>query len=176
MPEKIQTLVAALRERGIDYLTPTDAESDRPIDAKILIACLAGHADARLRQALIALFLLEPRLAKHVPLLRRKLNQKAARELMAFYMAAVYLQRMWTIRLGRYLGPFAKLPTLFKKELRLPDPEEEYGKVGLIALAEWHQSVSSHRFNHLSEYQGVADLIFQSLKMKRRGHESASKS
>lgn len=173
--EERETLVAALRERGVDYLTPADAKADRSMDEKTLITHLAGHPDARLRQALIGLFLLNPHLAKYAPLLRSKLPQPAAIELTAFYMAAVYLQQMWLFRFNRYLGSFEKLPTLFKEELCLPDPNEEYGKVGLIALAEWHQSFSGHRFNHLSEYQGVADLVFQSLKMKKRSHESASK-
>lgn len=171
-----ETLVAALRKWGVDYLTPTDAKSDRPIDEEILIAQVASHPDARFRQTLIALFLLNPRLAKHVALLRSRLDQRAAIELMAFYMAAVYLQQMWHLRLGRYLGSFEELPALFREELRLPDPNEEYGKVGLMALAEWHQIFSGHRFNHLSEYHGVADLVFQSLKMKKRKHEPASKS
>lgn len=174
--KETETLVAALREWGIDYLTPTDAKTDRPMNGKTLIAHLADHPDARLRQALVGLFLLNPRLAKVVPLLRSKLAQKATIELTAFYMAAVYLQQMWRLRLNRYLGLFEELPALFKEELRLPDPIEEYGKIGLIVLAEWHQSFSGHRFNRLSEYQGVADLVFQSLKIKKRSYEPAQKS
>lgn len=171
-----ETLVAALRKWGVDYLTPTDAKLDRPMDEQTLITQLAVHPDARLRQALIALFLLNPQLAKYASAVRSQLAQGTALELTAYYMAAVYLQQMWRLRLNRYLGSFEELPALFKEELQLPDPKEEYGKVGLITLAQWHQSSSGHRFNHLSEYLGAADLVLQSLKMKKRSYEPASKS
>jgi hypothetical protein len=59
-------LVAALRARGVDYLMPIEATGD-PVADEPLIASLAANEDPRLRQALIALFLLEPRLAQHVP-------------------------------------------------------------------------------------------------------------
>ncbi len=169
-----ETLVAELRERGVDYLMPTDAKIEQPIDDESLIAGLATHNDPRLRQALIALFLLQPHLAPLVLRVRDELDPKAAQELTAFYMAAVYLQSMWRIRLGLYLDSITELPDYFSMELGLPDVNDEYGKVGLYDLAEWHRSHSPYPFNHLSEYEGAADLLFQSLKMRRRRHELAS--
>ena len=62
-----ETLVAALRERGVDYLTPSDAKLNFSVDDASLIMSLAAHPEARLRQALIALFLLQPQLAPLVP-------------------------------------------------------------------------------------------------------------
>lgn len=162
-----ETLVAALRDRGVDYLTPSDAKLGFPIDDASLIVNLAAHPEARLRQALIALFLLQPELAPLVPRLRNELDSHAARELVAYYMAALYLQTMWRTRLGFYLKANAVLPDYFSIELALPAASEEYGKVGLHALADWHASQSTFRFNHLSAYEGVADLLFQSLKLKR---------
>jgi hypothetical protein len=169
-----EALVAALRERGVDYLAPADARSGPPMDDPTLIASLAAHTDARLRQALIALFLLRPQLAPLVPGLRGELNPRAAQELSAYYMAAMYLQAMWRTRLGHYLKSFAELPDYFSEELGLPKANDLYGKAGLYDLAEWHAHHSSYRFNHLSAYQGVADLLFQSLKQKRRAHEFTS--
>jgi hypothetical protein len=168
-----EALVAALRERGVDYLTPSDAELDQPIDDESLIASLATHPEARLRQALIALFLLQPQLAPFVPRLRSELDLRAAQELVAYYMAAMYLQTMWRTRLSYYLESFSELPDYFSGELNLPTAKALYGKAGLHALADWHASQSPFRFNHLSAYEGIADLLFQRLKLKRLRHEFA---
>ncbi len=164
--------MAALRQRGIDWLAPSDATPGKAVDAETLIASLAAQPDTRLRQALIGLFLLQPELAPIVPGLRAQLDDRAAQELLAHYTAAVYLQRMWRIRLGHYLESVAELPDYFSNEMGLPSPADEYGRAGLVALAEWHAEKSPYRLNHLSAYEGVADLLFQSLKLKRRALES----
>jgi len=166
-----ETLVAALRERGVDYLTPSDAKLDFPIADESLIVSLVAHPEARLRQALIALFLLQPHLAPLVPPLRDGLEFRAAQELTAYYMAAVYLQAMWRIRLKYFFKSFPDLPDYFSAELNLPKAHELYGKAGLYALAEWHANQSTFQFNHLSAYEGVAELIFQSLEIKTDCHE-----
>jgi len=166
-----EALVAALRERGVDYLTPSDAKLNFSVDDASLIMSLAAHPEARLRQALIALFLLQPQLAPLVPRLRNNLDARAALELVAYYMAALYLQAMWRTRLRRYLSSFAELADFFSAELALPQAKHLHGKAGLYALADWHNGQSSFRFNHLSAYIGVTNLLFQSLKLKRRRHE-----
>lgn len=162
-----EALVAALRERGIDWLAPSDAEG-APLTDETLIASLAANEDARLRQALIGLFLLPLSLAPIVLKLRPELDRAAEIELIAHYMAALYLQWMWRVRLSHYLPPFADLPDYFSKELGLPAPEDGYGKAGLYALAAWHteHAQQAQRANHLSEYVGVADLLFERLKSK----------
>ena len=164
-----ERLVAALRERQVDWLAPSDAEGE-PVSDETLIASLAAHADPRLRQTLIGLFLLRPDLAVCVTPLRKILPELAEMELLAHYMAAVYLQRMWQVRLRHYLPPAPDLPDFFSRELGLPAPEDEYGKAGLYALADWHAEHSPHRANHLSEYEGVADLLFARLKTKAPRH------
>jgi hypothetical protein len=164
-------LVAALRLRGVDYLSPSDATSNESVDDETLIASLAAHSDPRLRQALIALFLLQPHLAPLVPALRDRMEAGSRQALLAGYMAAVYLQRMWSVRLGHYLPGFPDLPDYFSRELALPEPDEGHGEFGLHALADWQNSHSPDRFNHLSEYEGVADLLFQRLKLKRDRRE-----
>src|SRR6185369_6834571 len=123
-------LVAALRERGVDYLAPSDA-AGQPLPDEALIAALAAHDDPRLRQALIALFMLHPALAPLVPPLCARLAPAAQVELKAHYLAAVYLQTMWRIRLNHYLPPTPDLPDYFSAELGLPDAQEEFGKAGL---------------------------------------------
>jgi len=166
-----ESLVAELRKYGVDWLAPSDAVGGENIEPSLLIASLAAHDDPRLRQALVALFLIQPRLAALALLIRQNLSAEAAQELTAYYTAAMYLQRTWRIRLGHYLSATAELPDHFSQELELPPPDDEHGKYGLYALAEWHASHSPFRFNYLSAYEGVADFLFQSLKLKRHRHE-----
>jgi hypothetical protein len=161
------TLVAALRERGIDYLAPSDAQGEA-LDDETLLASLAAHDHPRLVQALIALFMRHPELAPLVPPLRARLETAAQVELLAQYMAAVYLQSMWRIRLDHYLPPTPDLPDYFSAELGLPSPDDLYGKAGLYALAEWHSAHAPGRANHLSEYMGVAELLLEDIKLKAR--------
>jgi hypothetical protein len=168
-----QRLVAALRQRGVDWLAPGDAHG-APMPDEMLIASLATHDDPRLRQALIGLFLLHPSLAVLVPHVATTLGERACRELTAYYTAAVYLQTMWRIRLNRYLPGMHDLPDYFSPALSLPPRQDEYGKAGLYALAEWHASHARFSYNYVSAYAGVADLLFASLKTKRSLHESTT--
>ena len=168
------SLVAQLRELGVRYLTPTDAQVDetRRVATPDLLGRLAAHPDPRLRHALIAVFILHPDLAGEVPKLIDVLDPAARVELMAHYMAAVYLQRMWRTRLGFYLD-VRLLPDLFSSELGLPSPEERHGKTGLHAVAQWHANQSPYPFNQLSSYHHVMDLLFAQLKQGTRRYEPA---
>jgi hypothetical protein len=166
-------LVAALRQRGVDYLAPSDAQGT-PLDDAALIAALAAHDDPRLRQALIALFLVHPELAPLVPGLRSSLPKPAATELVAHYMAAVYLQAMWGIRLSHYQAPVVPSPDYFSRELDLPMPDELYGKAGLHALADWHTAHRREHGNPLSEYEGVFSLIIERIKSRSWAHVAAA--
>ncbi len=167
-----EALVAALRARGVDYLAPSDAQG-LPLSDEVLIASLAAHPDPRLRQALIALFMLHPPIAPLVAPLAARLAPAAAVELKAHYLAAVYLQCMWRIRLDHYLPPTPDLPDYFSASLGLPDALDEYGKAGLYALAEWHSAHAPGRANHLSEYEGVAELLLADIRLKARHVASA---
>lgn len=168
-----ESLVAALRKRGVGYLSPGDAAEEQLIGDADLVEALARHPEARLRQALIPLFLLRPDLAALVLDGCSRLEPRARVELQAHYTAAVYLQRMWSFRLRRYLGALPELPDHLSRELGLPAPEDEWGKAGLHALADWHAKASRQRANRLSEYEGAAELLFGELKRERRPRESS---
>jgi hypothetical protein len=159
-------LVAALRERGVDYLAPSGAASSRALDDPALILSLARSGDSRLRQALIVLFLLHPRMGAVVPGLRDRLDGSSRLDLEAFYCAAVYLQRLWRIRLERDLGDLPELPDHFSRELGLPPPTRGHGKPGLHALAAWHAERSPYRMNRLAEYEKAAEHLLHILKRR----------
>jgi len=170
------TLVAALRERGVRYLAPSDpqAEDSAALAPQELIADLAAQADARLRLSLIPLFILHPDWADLAPRAAAQLDEPAQTELMACYMAAVYLQRQWNIRLGLYLPAVSLLPDWFSERMGLPSPEERHGKVGLYMLADWHAARSPYPFNWLASYQRVMEQLFNQLKQEARQREHAS--
>ena len=167
------TLAAALRARGVDYLAASEGQGE-PLDDETLIASLATHDQPRLVQALIALLMLHPELAPLVPALRGRLTPASEVELLAHYMAAVYLQSMWRVRLDHYLPPTPDLPDYFSAELGLPDALDLYGKAGLYALAEWHSAHAPGRANHLSEYEGVAELLLDRLWLKAERRVAAA--
>jgi hypothetical protein len=168
-------LVAALRDRGVDYLMPEDA-AGAPVGDEALIASLAANEDPRLRQALIALLMLEPHLAEYVPAIMEQLDEPARIELIAHYMAAVYSQSMWRIRLDNYLPPTPDLPDFYSEQLQLPSPDDEYGKAGLYALANWHARQVPWHSNKLSEYESVPSLLFGRLmnRARRKALQEAS--
>ena len=162
-------LVAELRRRGVDYLAPSDAAASSEIDDSTLLASLASHGDPRIRQALMALFLLHPRLHELVRKVRDDLSPPASHDLLAYYLAAVYLQEMWKVLLDRYLPGTERLPDGLCREVGLPSREALHGKAGLHALAEWHAGGAWPSFNHLSEYEGVAELLLESFRLRRGG-------
>jgi hypothetical protein len=168
-----ERLIAALRARGVDYLL-SDGDEAEPLTDETLIASLAGHEDARLRSALIALFLLHPELAERVPGVLATLSPAAANELRARYMAAVYLQRFWRTRLEIYGLTRPDLLDLFSAQLGLPAPEVMFGKPGLHELALWHQQQNPVAYNRRVEYELVIEHLVAALKAKDRNHEPAA--
>jgi hypothetical protein len=165
-------LISALRARGVDYLL-SDGDEAEPLTDDTLIASLAGHEDARLRSALIALFLLHPELAERVLTVLGTLETSAANELRARYMAAVYLQRFWRTRLEIYGLVRSDLVDLFSAELGLPAPEVMFGKPGLHELAQWHQQQNPVAYNRRVEYELVVEHLVAALKAKAHNHEPA---
>jgi hypothetical protein len=166
-------LVAALRARGVDYLAPSDARG-APLDDQALIAALAADEDPRLRQALIALFLLHPELAPLVRQIRKQLRPEAETELIAHYLAAVYFRQIWATRLSQYLPGLPPLPDFFSQSLQLPAPQAALGEPGLRALAAWHAHNRPAPGNRLAEYENAAHLLFARLALKARSHVAAS--
>lgn len=147
-----ETLVAELRERGVAYLVPSDARAQHPPPSdEALILALLEQTDARLRMALVPLFLRRPHLSEEVARLAGRLKPSQRLELQTYYQAALYLQRLWRTRLGFYLDTSSLLPDLFSAEMGLPSPDERHGKVGLYALADAWQARSHFPYHRLAE-------------------------
>ena len=162
-----ESLVAELRKRDIKFLAPSDARAIEPISSnEDLMVALLASSDARLQLALTLLFIRHPELADGVSTLVRKLSPLQALELQTLYMAAVYLQRLWSTRLSFYLGEFSLLPDLYSSQLDLPPADERFGKAGLYALAEAWMARSSYPFNRLASLNKMMDLFFEQLKLE----------
>ena len=128
-----------------------------------LIAALAGSKEARLRLALIPLFLEHPEFAAYVRPVAANLNASARLTLQCYYCAAVWLQREYQARLESILGSKPSLPDHFSRELGLQqtlvDPEPN-----LQMLAERHQVLSGEKVNWLGTYQHAAQVWLRGLE------------
>src|SRR5258708_29849520 len=88
-----ERLVVELHRLGGEHLMRLTAVHDpAPLDGAGLIAALAGHAQARLRSALILLFLRQPAYSQFVDQALAYLNLPASDTLRLYYQAAVYLR------------------------------------------------------------------------------------
>ncbi|MYC93840.1 MAG: hypothetical protein F4X14_02620 [Caldilineaceae bacterium SB0661_bin_32] len=163
-----ESLVAALRDRGISYLAPSDAVArEAPeSDAKLLCALL-HQEDSRMRLAIVPLLLRHPEISASVPDLAVRLDKAALLELQTLYMAAVYLQRNWRSRLSIYLDEVTLLPDLFSQQMGLPLPEERFGKLGLVELADAWQARSRYPFERLQAINSTFELFIGQLKLEK---------
>ena len=169
-----ESLVAALRERGVSYLAPRDAVAgEAPATSEQLLTALLCQNDSRLRLAMIPLLLREPELADCVPALTARLDPDLALELQTLYTAAVYLQRNWLSRLRIYLNSMELLPDLFSRQLELPPPEDRFGKTGLYELSEAWKARSAYPFARLEALDNTIDLFFEQLKLETRNRADA---
>jgi hypothetical protein len=128
-----------------------------------LIAALAGSKEARLRLALIPLFLEHPEFAAYVRPVAANLNASTRLTLQCYYCAAVWLQQEYQARLESILGSKPSLPDHFSRELGLQqtlnDPEPN-----LQMLAERHQVLSGEKVNWLGTYRHAAQVWLKGLE------------
>ncbi len=131
---------------------------------------LASHADPRLREALIPLFLRHPDLAARATDLVERLEPGAADTLRHFYTAAAYLQRLWLSTLRLHLGSFPLLPDHFGQPYyHLPAPDVKFGEAGLRGLAKLYADRTG--MDWLSVYQATMNLFLQQLSLDEAGHD-----
>ncbi len=160
------TLIAQLATQDVRHLRLTrTVEPMSNFSPETLITDLARHPDARLREALILLFLRQPTYARYVPEITVALESEAALTLRHMYTAAVYLQRLWRSTLGLYLGSFLLLPDYFgQAEFCLPAPDLHFGEAGLRALAALFQAKTG--YDWLTTYHSAISLLLAQLSLE----------
>jgi hypothetical protein len=129
-----ECLVDALVARGVNYLAGGRGMPSALTHAE-LIDALTQSEDARLRLALIPLFLAQPSLASLVPFAVARLAPLPALSLKQRYTAAACLQRYWRTRLSEFVADGSPLPDLFSQELGLPALDALHGRLALYQLA-----------------------------------------
>jgi hypothetical protein len=125
-----------------------------------LIAGLAGSNEARLRLALIPLFLEHPEFSGHVRAACASLEASARLTLQCYYSAAVLFQQKYRERLAPVLGPRPALPDYFSQALGVAQGDPE---TGLQMLATRHQELSGEKVNWLGTYRHAVQIWFKGL-------------
>ena len=157
--QKEEEVVAQLERLGIRYLSrlsKSSAQKDyRP--AK-LIADIVKQPSARVRSALISLFLTKPDYSAYVPEALKHANETEARTLKFFYTAAVFLQQKYRI------SSTSALPDAYSKELGIEgvDPDQK-----LISLGERHQQASGRSINWYGTYENAAKHLFRQWELEK---------
>jgi hypothetical protein len=127
-----------------------------------LIAALVRSREARLRLALIPLFLEHPEFSAHVQAAASNLPNTARLTLQCYYTAAVWLQQKHRERLQSLIGNQPPLADIFGRELSLQstnDPAENLQK-----LAHRHQELGGEKVNWLGTYQHAAYVWLKGLE------------
>jgi hypothetical protein len=165
------TLISILRTWGIEYLigleqasSPSQIEQISPLE---LIKRLAQqNENSRIRDASISLFLLHPELIDTIVEAIKTSEPAIAEQIITSTLAALYLQRMWSIRLALALGhlpnfpeePFAQL----WQQRYLPSPAFYNGEWGLFALQTFEQKRTGMPFSFIGDWQNQLDhLLWQ---------------
>ena len=174
------TLISILRTWGIEYLigleqasSPSQIEQLSPVE---LIKRLAQqNENSRIRDASISLFLLHPELTDAILEAIEASEPAIAEQIITSTLAALYLQRMWSIRLALALGHLPNFPEQFFAQLwqqrHLPPPAFYNGEWGLLALQTFEQRRTGMPFSFIGDWQNQLDhLLWQE---ETRHHERA---
>lgn len=173
-----ERLLAELYARGIEYLSGGyDANTainaaPRLLDADLL-RHLAMSPEARIRNAMIALFLLHPEIGQAIPTALHASDLTTQDNLITLALAAYYLQHLWRTRLVLALGSETSMPddliTPFIQERNLPSPDELHGELGLRCLQEYVRARSGLRLNYLGDWQDqVNHLLWQETARRKQ--------
>lgn len=153
-------LVAELCQLGLRYLsgaTPHDLEIRMTPAA--LLEGLATSMEARLRAALVPLFIWRPDLAPTAPLVASQLPERARLVLECSYSAAVALQRQQSAQLARLGCPVDVLTDYFAEVLGPTDTDNPMAR--LAEVAERHAQRSGEHINWLGTYIHSVDTFLR---------------
>lgn len=151
-------LAYELGRLGVPFVrSETGAALPTSIPPAQLLAALAASDEARLRLALIPLFLMHPDYAAHAPEVAVQLAPVPRLLFRCYYTAAMLLQQIHAERLHSIVGPLVALPDLFSSELGLPQVGRPLDRLQLLAVR--HASLSGYPINWLGTYQHAAERL-----------------
>lgn len=171
-------LISILRAWGIEYLIGLEQASSpaqrKQISPLELITRLAQQSEnARIRDASISLFLLHPEFADAIREAIETSESTIAEQIITATLAALYLQRMWSLRLALAFGHVSNFPEQSFAHLwqwrHLPPPAFHNGEWGLLALQTFEQKRTGLPFSFRGDWQNQLDhLLWQE---ETRHHE-----
>jgi hypothetical protein len=145
-------LAATLEQMGIHFVAvQTDWQVEPVAPPDILLCGLASSHEARMRLALIPLFLKKPEYAVYVTEALRHLAPAPQQLLRCYYTAARLLQQKYRSQLITLFGNFPSLPALFEGALGLDDAES--ADIRLQQLAERQAQLSGRPINWYGTYE-----------------------
>lgn len=160
-------LAAELDRLGIAFVAFSAEDRPYPPPAPdTLVASLAMSGEARLRMALIPLFLALPDYACSATRVADVLSGQGRVTLICYYTASMLLQRKYARRLVRLGVDHAPLPDRFGPELALPPSDDV--DFTLARLAERHAELSDQPLNWHGTYEQAAKRFIQRLEWEAK--------
>lgn len=151
-------LVSELWAWDVPFLLGEQSSSVPRLDPATLIQSLAMSSDARVRMALIPLFLRHPEFFREARKADQALSSQSSQLFLRFYYTAAHLlQQKYRERLLRLYGKQERLPDLFAGKLGITvsrDTDEV-----LAELAKRHQILSGQHINWLETYEHSAERL-----------------
>jgi len=155
-----EQLISTFNKLSVPFVNGGNGDYE-PLPPAELIAGLSVQKDARLRLALIPLFLSRPDLSGAAKEAGIQLSDRPLNNLRLYYTAAVYLQKIYHNELEHLLPWHTHLPDLFSKQLGLG-----YFQSAEIALAELgrrHAQLAGLRANWVGTYHHGAKYLIKRL-------------
>lgn len=171
-------LVTELHRLGITYLSNREADySGPPRSPAQMLASTIRQPGARVRNSVIAIFLLHPGYAAAIPAALELLgpfNEKHRLALKLFYTAAVYLQREYSQALFPLLSEdWVWLPDLFGQEFGIPpnpSPQDAIQRLGAR-----HQELTRSFINWAGTYKNVVHHLIRYKQRELQWNQSPPK-
>ena len=168
--QDVDELIATLRGWGISYLVGLEPVAHSPkiaTDRLSVVGFLQRLAQCdeypRVRDAIISLLLLHPKLADAVQQALRESTPEVAERIAVLTLATLYLQRLWSVRLTIALGHPTNFPeqqfAFLWENRHLPSPVCHYGSCGLLALQEYEQKRTGLPFTFIGDWHNQINQL-----------------
>jgi hypothetical protein len=165
---KEDTLVAELERVGVHYLTRrSNGQRVEPLSPEILLVQLVRQPSSRVRNAIIALFLVHPEYKQVVPIVLHRLRGASRSKFKTLYTAAVFLQRLYAAQLRSLCpGHWAVLPDIYSGELIGEITNSPQKNLELLGQA--YQTRTGEVANWSGTFDDVARHLLRQLELEAR--------
>lgn len=158
-------LVSELWARDVPFLMGKQTSPEPLLDPATLIQSLAQSDEARMRMALIPLFLRHPEFSSEALKVDENLSPSNQLYLRFYYTASVLLQRKYWERLVNIFGEQSRLPDLLSSKLGVSldsNPNE-----ALVQSGKLHQVLSGRQINWVGTYEHAADVWLKEMELQK---------